>query len=98
MREMRRTDADYQLVSRIYHLVIHVRIFVLCTILLKSEHYVMSIRLVSCKHCGHNVRLGSMVCGSCGSYTPFINWTITHVIIVRAIIIAVAFALPLLVQ
>ena len=94
---MRRTDADYQLVSRIYHLVIHVRICVHCIIILKNEYSVMSIRLVYC-NCGHKVRLGSMVCGSCGSYTPFINWTITHVIIVIAIIIAVAFALPLLVQ
>ena len=73
------------------------RISIHCNIILKSEHYVMSIRLVYC-HCGHKVRLGSMVCGSCGSYTPFINWTITHVTIVIAIIIAVAFALPLLVQ
>ena len=64
----------------------------------KSEYSVMSVRLVYCKHCGHNVRLGSMVCGSCDSYTPFINWTITHIIIVVALIIAVAFALPLLAQ
>ena len=69
-----------------------------CIILPKNEYSVMSIRIVSCKHCGHNVRLGSMVCGSCGSYTPFINWTIAHVIILIAIIIAAAFALPLLVQ
>jgi hypothetical protein len=98
VRKMRRTDADYQLVSRTYHRAIHMRIGIRCIIVLKSEHYVMSIRLVSCKHCGHKVRLGSMVCGSCGSYTPFVKWTITHVIILIAIIIAIAFALPLLVQ
>lgn len=50
----------------------------------------MAVRLMSCRHCKHMVRLGSMTCGSCGAYTPVANWTLTHVgLIVLALVLVI---------
>lgn len=39
----------------------------------------MTIRLISCRACGHMMRLGSSRCGQCGNPAPASNWTVTHI-------------------
>ena len=53
----------------------------------------MAVRVFSCRHCEHHVRLGSVRCGQCGARTPALNWAGTPAIIF--LVIAVAFLVGL---
>ena len=50
----------------------------------------MSVRVFSCRHCGHLLRLGAVHCGRCGARTPLRNWTLTHAACVVVLLAAVA--------
>lgn len=47
------------------------------------------MRILQCKMCGHNMRLGAQRCGSCWHRTPLMNRTSTYLIIVAIVIFAV---------
>lgn len=34
----------------------------------------MAVRIFTCPHCEHQLRLGVMHCGRCGARTPLMNW------------------------
>jgi hypothetical protein len=50
------------------------------------------LRLFHCSHCGHHLRLGGSVCGSCYRPTPFYNrrasWIVAALLIAGAAIMA----------
>lgn len=41
----------------------------------------MTVRVFMCRHCDHMVRLGAVRCGKCQAWTPVLNWTVTHVVV-----------------
>lgn len=47
----------------------------------------MAVRVFSCSHCGHMVRLGAVHCGQCNARTPLVNWTIVHVVALGALLL-----------
>lgn len=51
----------------------------------------MAVRLFTCRHCGHHLRLGSPSCGNCGAAAPMINVTLVFIaFFVLAALLAVA--------
>ena len=49
----------------------------------------MAVRLISCRNCGHMVRLGVMRCGRCDATTPLMNWSVIHVALFGMVIVLV---------
>lgn len=56
----------------------------------------MSVRVFSCHHCGHMLRLGAVHCGRCGGTTPLRNWTLTHLAGVFLLLLVAAAGIAML--
>ena len=39
----------------------------------------MAIRVFTCRHCGHQIRLGASRCGQCEAAAPAVNITLVHI-------------------
>ena len=39
----------------------------------------MVIRVFTCRHCGHQLRLGASRCGQCDAPAPAVNVTLVHI-------------------
>ena len=58
----------------------------------------MTVRLFSCRQCGHLMRLGASRCGQCGLPTPAVNWTIFHLAAMAFLVTAAGTGLILLLR
>ena len=56
----------------------------------------MAVRVFSCNHCGHMVRLGAVHCGQCNARAPIVNWTIFHVVALGAVVFLALLGIALL--
>lgn len=56
----------------------------------------MAVRVFSCSHCGHMVRLGAIHCGQCSARAPLVNWTVVHIMALGAIILLIPLGIALL--
>lgn len=56
----------------------------------------MAVRVFSCRHCGHMLRLGAVHCGQCSARSPIANWTIFHVVALVAVVLLALLGIALL--